>query len=237
MSDAIRLAKRVAQELGCSRRQAEQYIEGGWVSVDGTIIEEPAERITPEQHVRLDPAAVAEDVPPASILLHKQAGVDLAGADILTASLAPQHRADGQQAGMRSLRKHFRNLQNVAPLPGTVAGLVVLSQDWRIARRLLEDRQRIEQEFLVDVDREISSEALAQAQRIAAKRHVLAKISQQSERRLRFAVKGADPTVILEICAAADLPASRVTRMRIGRISLAGLQPGQWRYLRSDEWF
>lgn len=237
MNAEIRLAKRVAQELECSRRQAEQYIEGGWVSVDGAIVEEPAARIAPEQRLRLDPAAVAEDVPPASLLLHKPQGADLVPADALAAFLAPQNRVDAKGAGTRMLRKHFHNQQIVATLPRAAGGLVVLSQDWRISRRLIDDRQRTEQEFHVEVARDISPELLAHIQHMAATRHAPMKISRQSERRLRFAVKGADAVAISEICAAADLPASRITRMRIGRVSLAGLQPGQWRYLRSDEWF
>jgi len=237
MNAEIRLAKRVAQELGCSRRQAEQYIEGGWISVDGAIVEEPAARVAPEQRLRLDPAAVAEDVPPASLLLHKPQGADLAPADAMAAFLAPQNRADASGSGMRVLRKHLHNQQIVAPLPSAVGGLVVVSQDWRISRRLIDDRQRIEQEFHVEVARDVSPELLAQMQRMAVARHALMKISRQSEKRLRFAIKGVDGVAILEICAAAGLPATRITRMRIGRVSLAGLQPGQWRYLRSDEWF
>jgi 23S rRNA pseudouridine2604 synthase len=237
MSDAIRLAKRLAQELGCSRRQAEQYIEGGWVSVDGVPVEEPAARVAPEQRVLLDPAASAEDVPPASMLLYKPEGVDLALADSLAGLLAPQNRAAADTSGMRSLRKHFRQLQLLAALPPEASGLVVLSQDRRIVRRLTEEERRIEQEILVDFEHEISPALLEKIQSEAAKRRVPAKISRQSERRLRFAVKGGIVSMIAEICAAVGLPVSRLVRLRIGRVGLAGLTVGQWRYLRDDEWF
>ena len=41
----VRLAKRVAELVPCSRREAEQYIEGGWVRVDGSVVEEPQFRV------------------------------------------------------------------------------------------------------------------------------------------------------------------------------------------------
>jgi 23S rRNA pseudouridine2604 synthase len=62
MSDeAIRLAKRVADTVPCSRAEAERYIAGGWVSVDGVVVEDPATRVTPAQSVALLPGAAAEE--------------------------------------------------------------------------------------------------------------------------------------------------------------------------------
>src|SRR3546814_15068391 len=75
MSDPVRLSKRVADLAGCSRTEAEQYIKGGWVSVDGHVVEDPAHPVSIEV-VTVDPAARLERVEPATILLHKPVGFD-----------------------------------------------------------------------------------------------------------------------------------------------------------------
>ncbi|MGO4781537.1 S4 domain-containing protein, partial [Lysobacter sp. 2RAB21] len=74
MSEPLRLDKRVAELAGCSRAQAQQYIEGGWVRVDGEVVEEPQAPVSTEQ-VELDPQARLEPAEPATVLLHKPAGV------------------------------------------------------------------------------------------------------------------------------------------------------------------
>jgi 23S rRNA pseudouridine2604 synthase len=238
MAEAIRLAKRLAQELGCSRRQAEQYIEGAWVSVDGTTVEDPACRVQPSQAVQLSSHAVAEDVPPVTILLHLPADMaqqsSINDATALLPLLDVQSRMDN--GGMRQLRKHFRGLKLVAGLEGGASGLVVLTQDRRVERRLTEDIRQIEQEYIVDLEQEIQTSLLTTLEREAARRNVVAKISRQSEMRLRFALK-ANGMAIVDICAEAGLAPLTLRRIRIGRIALAGLGPGQWRYLRDAERF
>ena len=73
---AIRLAKRVAEMAPCSRADAERYIAGGWISVDGKLAEDPAMRVDDEQEVTIDPKATADEPAPVTILLHKPAGVN-----------------------------------------------------------------------------------------------------------------------------------------------------------------
>ena len=51
MTEPVRLAKRLAEMLSCSRREAELYIEGGWVSVDGNVMQEPQFRVAQQQIV------------------------------------------------------------------------------------------------------------------------------------------------------------------------------------------
>ncbi|MGH8462689.1 MAG: S4 domain-containing protein, partial [Pseudomonas sp.] len=69
MSEPTRLSKRLIELVGCSRREAELYIEGGWVTVDGTVIDEPQFKVT-EQKVELQGGARAEALEPVTLLLH-----------------------------------------------------------------------------------------------------------------------------------------------------------------------
>ncbi len=52
--EAIRLAKRVAADAGCSRREAELLIENGAVRVDGQRAETPESRVRPGQRVEIE---------------------------------------------------------------------------------------------------------------------------------------------------------------------------------------
>src|SRR5690606_15610066 len=137
MSNPIRLARRVAELARCSRSEAEQYIEGGWVKVDGQVVELPGHMVTGEG-VEIVPAARPQRSEPATCLLHKPARVDLDGAAGAIADLLPPpSRWDGDTTGIRMLRKSFPRLASRLPLEPAASGLVVLSQDGRVRRRLV----------------------------------------------------------------------------------------------------
>ncbi|MFW6345683.1 MAG: RNA pseudouridine synthase, partial [Halomonas sp.] len=147
MSDTERLSRRLAHQLGCSRRDAERYIAGGWVRVDGETIEMPHYRVT-GQRVELAPGARAEEVPPCTLLYHVEAGVSAEQA--LSRITADSHWAEDPDE-RRRLTAHFRGQAVKLPLQEDEAGLLVLTQDRRVARRLDEDQARLEQEWLVEV--------------------------------------------------------------------------------------
>ena len=77
MTDPVRLAKRVAEQFGCSRREAELYIEGGWVTVDGELVEAPFLKVGPQQRIELQPGATAKEIAPVTLLLHKPAELQI----------------------------------------------------------------------------------------------------------------------------------------------------------------
>ena len=64
-----------------------------------------------------------------------------------------------------------------------------------------------------------------------------AKVSRQSETRLRFALKGVQPGQILFMCDSVGLQLLNLRRLRIGRLSMGKLPVGQWRYLAPYEKF
>ncbi|XLZ70546.1 RNA pseudouridine synthase [Massilia sp. SR12] len=222
--NTIRLVKRVADMVPCSRREAEIYIEGAYISVDGQIVEEPGVRVAPHQQVVLAPDATLLEIPPITILLNKPAGADP------LACLTPEARsADAQR--IRFLSRHVRNLTACLPLENSVSGLFVFTQDYRVTRKLVEEGALVEQELIVDVDGAIADNGLALLNQGNGK------VSWQNEGRLRFAVRPPKPALVAKLCGDVGLKATAVKRQRIGRISMAGLQPGEWRYLQGYERF
>lgn len=234
MIEPVRLAKKVAAMVPCSRSEAERYIEGGWVSVDGVVVEEPQHRVT-HQRVEVSPDASLLDAGAITLLLHKPAGFE--------ALLLPDHQSRADRSGMRPLKKHLAGSELVTPLALPASGLVVFTQDWRVARKLRQDQRALEHEVVVDVSGEIKPGGLARLNRAD---HGLtfngvllspAKVSFQSEARLRFALKDERPGQIAFMCETVGLQVTAMKRLRIGRMPLGDLPVGQWRYLTAHERF
>ena len=242
-NEGIRLAKRVAEQVACSRAEAERYIAGGGVSVDGVVVEDPATRVTPGQAVVLLPGASAEEAPPVTILLHKpsgmNAGVGSRGASALDC-LTQETLMAGMHGAPRFLKRHLARLTLATPLETDASGLLVYTQDFRVARKLIDDGERVEHEFVVDVAGAIQDgglELLNHGLKFSGKPVNPMKVSWQSEGRLRFAAKGMQPGQIEHMCAAVGLEVTDIKRLRVGRISMGALPEGQWRYLAEYERF
>ena len=253
-SDGERLSKRVMQLRACSRREAEQYIEGGWVKVDGVVVQEPQHRVSTQQ-VSIDPNASLLNLTPVTLILHKPADwLDGREEDKptrhktapknLRSVLTPAHRSTQDRSGVRLLKPHLRDLQFSVPLEQGASGLVVFTQDWRTQRKLMEDMATMEHELMVDVVGEVTPDMLRPIERALKDERLRlpqAKISLSSsspERsKLRLAVKGSHLGLASYLCELVGLEILALRRLRLGRVNLGDLEPGTWRYMASDERF
>ena len=251
MTEPVRLAKRLAELLACSRREAEQYIEGGFVTINGVVVEEPQARVQ-NQAIVLLPGASLLALTPVTLLLHKPAGYESrdaanasgdAGIQTAAQLLTAANHSPQDRSGIRPLKKHFSSSELLTPLATAASGLVVFSGDWRVARKLREDARLLEHEVVVEVSGEIRPGGLERLNRIDhgfTYRGALlppAKVSWQSEKRLRFALKGEVTGQIAYLCESVGLKIEAMKRLRVGRMPLSQLQPGQWRYLMPYERF
>ena len=252
-----RLAKRVAAMVPCSRSEAEQYIEGGWVKVNGQVVEEPQFRIQ-NQTITLDPNASLLDLSSITILMHKPAdwvdGTEESLAklnratrrapfdDARTLLTAAKHMAK-DPSGIRMLQRHLKQLDAMVPLENAASGLIVFTQDWRVERKLSEDMGSMEHEVIVDVAGEVSTQALHLLNRTLDSDENLPQVkvsinSNTPERsKLRFAIKGAHRGLISYLCERAKLEILDMRRIRLGRVALSDLPVGQWRYMTPHEKF
>ena len=229
-----RLAKRLAELLPCSRSEAEQYIAGGWVTVDGVVVEEPQFRVL-NQTIALSKDATLLGLAAVTILLHKPVGYE---ADLSLATRSAEDRS-----GIRQLKKHFAAAELVTPLALAASGMVVFTDDWHVARKLREEAATLEHEVVVEVSGDIKAGGLERLNRLdhgfTFNGALLppAKVSWQNETRLRFALKGERPGQIAYFCESVGLRVEAMKRLRIGRVPMSSLQPGQWRYLLQHERF
>jgi 23S rRNA pseudouridine2604 synthase len=232
-----RLSKVVAALVPCSRREAEQYIAEAWVRVDGVVVEEPQFRVAEHQRVEIDKKARLQALGPATLLLHKPAGMGTAQAHAL---LGAATHWSGDTSGIRRIKSHGIGLSALLALPPPASGLSVFSQDGRVMRKLNEDAGTIEQELVAEVSGTIKPGGLERMCRGLVhdgQPMPPARVSWQSEARLRFALKGIPPEAVPWMCAQVGLELTALKRIRIGRVAMAGLPPGQWRYLPDGEKF
>lgn len=237
MSDSIRLAKRVAELFNCSRGEAIRYIEGACVTVGGIVVEEPGFRITEQDQIVLQQGADLTPIEEVTILLHKPAGMSVSSVNEL---IVAENLAADDRSGLRFLKRHLRELVMLDPVENDVSGLLVFTQDWRVKRKLVDDLSRVEQEFVVEISGQIVEDGLQllnQSINFNGKPSAPTKVSWQNETRLRFARKELSSRLITLLCKRVGLSVVSIKRIRIGRVPMAGLAVGQWRYLMGYERF
>lgn len=243
-------------ELGlASRREADEWIEAGWVTVDGKLAE-LGQRVGPDVKIEIDPAARQEQAQRVTILLHKPIGYVSGQAEdgYEPASVlvkADTHWAEDPATGIHWAPGHGRNLAPAGRLDIDSTGLLVLTQDGRIARHLIGEDSNVEKEYLVRVTMEQGNpEVPAQHQldprALALLNHGLeldgvelkpAKVSWANEDQLRFVLREGRKRQIRRMCEQVGLKVVGLKRVRIGRIPLGQLPAGQWRYLAPWERF
>ena len=236
MSEPVRLSKRLIEQLGCSRREAEQYIEGGWVTVDGVVVEQPQFKIDGQQ-VALLPGARAEALEPVTLLINQPAGMD---AESARASIGMDNLSQAHSQDVRPLHGHFARLACVAPLERGATGLQLFTQDWRVSGKIERDLRKLEQEYIIEVRGEATPQALERLARgITRNDRELpkAKASWQNETHLRLALKNPQPGQISELCASLRLEIVSMRRIRLGGVSMGKVPLGQWRYVAVTERF
>src|SRR5471032_1244215 len=249
----VRLSK-VMSELGlCSRREADEWIEKGWVLVDGEVIDTLGTKIRPDQNVEIAPAAHAAQMQQVTILIHKPVGYVSGQAEdgyqpAVTLVNPSNHWAD-DQSGIRFTPLHLRTLAPAGRLDIDSTGLLVLTQDGRVAKQLIGGHSDVDKEYLVRVkfgEHEVDIEPHFPPESLALLRHGLslddvplktAQVSWQNGEQLRFVLREGKKRQIRRMCELVGLEVVGLKRIRMGRVTLGALPPGQWRYLGADEAF
>ncbi|TJZ79047.1 pseudouridine synthase [Chitiniphilus eburneus] len=239
--ETLRLSKRMV-ELGlCSRREADELIEQGRVQVDGRTVDLLGSRVTPTQHIAVLPATASAAPERVTLLLNKPAGVRGWNADDmlgLSALLRPEQLHAGG-SDIRFLKKHVQRQQVEVPLDPNASGLLVLTQDGRLAQRLAQ-AQDFEQEFLVWVTADLGADTaslLGHTREVGEQTIRPLKVTRQSDRQLRVLLREYRPGLIPALCASVGLGVASYKRIRVGRLALGDLPEGGWRYLGQYERF
>jgi 23S rRNA pseudouridine2604 synthase len=239
-----RLSKRMS-ELGlCSRREADEWIAKGWVRVDGEIISELGSRIHPDQKITIERDAKREQEQRVTVLLNKPVGYVSGQAEdgykpaVTLITAASRWRDD--QSAIRFEPRQLRGLAPAGRLDIDSTGLIVLTQDGRIAKQLIGEDSAIEKEYLVRVEGSLSDEDLRRLNHgLSLDGEVLkrADVHWQNDAQLRFVLTQGKKRQIRRMCELVGLKVVGLKRVRIGHVMLGPLPIGKWRYLAADERF
>ena len=228
----------------CSRREADRYIERGLVLVDGKVISELGTKIYPDQKIELAEAGQKRQAAQASFLLNKPIGYVSTqpedGHKPAEVLLSKESRWREDRSPRRFNPAQLRGLAPAGRLDIDSTGLLVLTQDGRVARRIIGEDSDVDKEYLVRVTGRLSSEDLKllnHGLELDDKPLKPAKVTWQNEDQLRFILREGKKRQIRRMCELVGLKAVGLKRIRIGRVMLGNLPIGQWRYLRDDETF
>jgi 23S rRNA pseudouridine2604 synthase len=248
MTEPLRLSKRMS-ELGlCSRREADDWIARGWVRVDGTVVSELGSKILPHQSITVERQASAQQAKRVTVLINKPIGYVSGQAEDGYQPAVVLVNADSRwKEDTAPLQFHPSQLRSLVPagrLDIDSIGLLVLTQDGRIAKQLIGQDTAVEKEYLVRVqytkagrlpDTEL--QRLNHGLSLDGKKLLPAKVRWQNEDQLSFVLREGKKRQIRRMCEAVGLKVLGLKRVRIGRVTLGDLPVGQWRYLRPDEQF
>ncbi|AEE66396.1 RNA pseudouridylate synthase [Bordetella pertussis] len=242
--EKVRISKLMSERGLCSRREADSYIERGWVRVDGVVVSELGARALPDQVITLERAAAARQTARVTILLHKPVGYVSGQAEKgytpAVALIDARSRYAGDRAPQRFERGQLQGLAVAGRLDIDSQGLLVLTQDGRIAKKLIGEDSEVDKEYLVRVQGRLSEAGLALLNHglsLDGKPLRPAQVRWQNADQLRFVLREGKKRQIRRMCELVGLRVVGLKRVRIGRVSLGDLPAGQWRYLRADERF
>ncbi len=242
--EKTRLSKLMSEQGLCSRREADSYIERGWVMVDGVTVAELGTKIYPTQKITLTAAAQTTQHARVTILLNKPIGYVSGQAEqnyrpaVTLVNAATRY--DGDRMPLKFSTQHLRGLAPAGRLDIDSQGLLVLTQDGRIAKQLIGEDARMEKEYLVRVEGTLTKSGLALLNHGLSLDGVAlrpAEVRWQNENQLRFILRQGRKRQIRRMCELVGLRVTGLKRVRIGNIKLGDLPPGNWRYLREDEHF
>jgi len=235
-TEGIRLSKRVADILKCSRSEAEQVIVGGWVKVNEVVVDEPAHRVSHE-NIEIHSTAQRGKVPLLTVILHKTAGqscLSKSHHDIWK-NLTLELRSKQDRSGFSLTPRLQKFLQCAAALEDAASGLVVLSEDPSMLRKLQDERTPCEHEMLAEVQGSVSPDQLRDMCPTGLKTSISSENPEKTG--LRMAFKGYQPGYAAGVIENTGLRLMGLKRVRMGRVLMAPLAPGQWRALMPYERF
>ncbi|MFZ2986408.1 pseudouridine synthase, partial [Ideonella sp.] len=247
-AEGYRLSKVLADRGVSSRREADDWIAAGWVRVDGEMAV-LGQRVLPDARIEIDPAAHNQQAKRVTILLNKPIGYVSGqaedGYEPASVLITQANHWDEDPTRKPFHPGHARGLAPAGRLDIDSLGLLVLTQDGRIAKHLIGEDSDVEKEYLVRVEVMREGDVLAD-NAIALLNHGLeldgrqlkpAKVSWANEDQLRFVLREGRKRQIRRMCEMVGLKVTGLKRVRIGSVVLGKLPVGQWRYFRDDERF
>lgn len=236
--ELIRLSKLMAQRGLCSRREADEFIAQGLVLVDGQVVNQLGTKVLPNVQIQLARIARKKQAALATIILNKPIGYVSAQPEpgytpAITLITQENNFGEGELR-----REHLRNLAVAGRLDIDSQGILLFTQDGRIAKQIVGENSQIEKEYIVRVNNDLSAEGLALLRfglELDGKPLRRAQVEWINREQLRFVLREGKKRQIRRMCDLVGLKVLGLKRVRIGKIKLGRLPEGKWRFLEEGE--
>ena len=242
MSDPVRLSKLMSQRGICSRREADRLIEQGLVRVNGEIVNTLGVKFSEDVDIQLTQRAKALQDDLVTIMINKPVGYVSGQAEddyVPAVRLITQEtHSDTDQTKLRLKPAHFKGLAPAGRLDIDSQGVLVLTQDGRIAKQLIGENTELEKEYLVRVEGEITDaqiERLTFGLELDGKPLKRAKVKELNADQVQIILREGKKRQIRRMCEAVGLHVTGLKRVRVGELRLGKLEEGQWRFVLPEE--
>lgn len=236
----VRLSKLMAERGLCSRREADDYISRGLVYVNGERIDQLGTKVTPDVRITLATEALQAQKKLVTILLNKPIGyVSAQPEDDKVPAIRLITPQNQHKPGSRRLQQgDLKGLAVTGRLDIDSQGLLVFTQDGRLAKRIIGEETKIEKEYLVRVQGHLPDDKLALLRHgleLDGKPLKPARVEWLNQDQLRFVLMEGKKRQIRRMCELVGLKVTGLKRVRLGRLPLGDLPEGKWRFLEPGE--
>ncbi len=240
MEELVRLSKLMTQRGLCSRREADVYISHGWVKVDGEVIDTLGTKILPSQNIELQNKAAAAQNAKQTIILNKPYGYVSSQPEKEYVAAISLVTLDNYVGAYKPKSLSLHGMAPAGRLDIDSHGLIVFTQDGRVARKLIGPDTVIEKEYIVEVAGEITEpilKTLTHGLELDGKALKPAKVTRLQKNNLRIVLTEGKKRQIRHMIEQVDLEVCKLKRVRIGNVVLEDLPLGKWRFLNEGESF
>ena len=226
-----RLQAFLARSGVASRRAGERLIEAGRVTVNGQLVVAQGSKVGPGDRVAVDGREVSATFEPVHLALHKPPGY-----------LCSNHDPANRPLARSLLPVAAGRLFHVGRLDLASQGLILFTNDGQLAVRATHPRFGVEKEYDVLADRSVPMTVLEEFRagcRIGGVTYRLSSYRPGPGNRVTLTLAEGRNREIRRVLENAGLEVRRLTRVRVGPVTLGGLAPGAWRRLTRREvaWF
>jgi len=241
-SEVHRLSKLMSQRGLCSRREADRLIEQGQVRVDGQLVNTLGIKFPSSVEIELTDTARKAQRKRVTIMINKPVGYVSGQAEddyipaVRLIKEESRSKLDKNKIKLRS--EHFDGLAPAGRLDIDSQGLLILTQDGRVAKQLIGSDSELEKEYLVRIDQSVSKqdlEKLTFGLELDGKPLKRAKVRQINDQQLQIILREGKKRQIRRMCEAVGLHVSGLKRVRVGECRLGKLSEGEWRFVDSEE--
>lgn len=238
--ELVRLSKLMAARGICSRREADAFIERGLVLVDGVVINQLGTKVSPSVRITLARQARKQQASLVTIILNKPIGYVSAqpepGYEPAIKLLTPNNQFSEHPQPLKP--EYFKGLAVAGRLDIDSQGLLLFTQDGRLAKQIIGENGKLEKEYLVRVNGDLPEDKLQLLRhglQLDGKPLKPAKVERINREQLRFVLTEGRKRQIRRMCEAVGLKVLGLKRVRIGKLRLGNLPEGKWRFLEPEE--